>query len=120
MTLGDLENVEVGEFLFLLFAILFGILIIVALFYKYATWKRKTDDEACPIREAHVRVVHCDALQANAIPQWSSVNVVFETDSGERVRFVVMASENYLVGDCGTLKWQGKSIRSFIRDRNVT
>lgn len=120
MTLGDLENVDIGEFLFFLFAILFGVLIIVALFYKYATWKRRTDDEACPVREEYARVVHCDALPANAIPQWSSVNVVFELKSGERVRFVVMATENYLAGDCGTLKWQGKSIRSFVRDRNAT
>lgn len=119
MTFGDLENIEIGEFMSFLFTMLFVILIIVALFYLYATKKRKADDDACPVREAHVRVVHCDALQANAIPQWSSVNVVFELDSGERVRFVVMATENYLAGDTGTLRWQGKSIRSFVRDRNA-
>ena len=119
MTLGDLKNVEIGELLFLLFAILFGMLIIVALFYAFAVQKRKSDDAACPLREEYARVVYCDTLQANAIPQWSSVKVIFELKNGERVSFSVAATENYIVGDSGVLKWQGKSIRKFNREQNT-
>lgn len=116
----DLENMEVGEFLTMLFGILFGIAIVVWLFYLWAAKRRRDTDEMCTLREERVEVVGCTMLQTNIAAQWSTMKVVFETTRGERVSFNVSASENYVVGDRGVLRWQGMSIRSFTRDRAKT
>ena len=38
---------------------------------------------------------------------------IFETDDGERVRVSCPCDSSYVVGDTGTLKWQGAKLISF-------
>lgn len=115
-SISELENMEVGEFLTMLFGILIGLAIVAWLFYAWAAKRRRDTDAACTLREEHVEVVSCTMLQTNMSAQWSTMKVVFETARGERVFFNVPGNENYVVGDRGVLRWQGMTIRSFTRD----
>ena len=119
MTLGDIEDIPVGDFLTILFGVLFGLLIASWIFYKWAVNRREANDAACPLREEHVKVVACTMLQTGMAAKLSSMRVVFETRNGERVIFTVAGDENYVVGDSGVLRWQGLSIYSFRRDNNA-
>ena len=109
-----------SDMIIILFGVLFGLMIVALLAAAIAKAARNASDGQCPEQTAYGVVVEKSTLPANAIPQFSSITVVFDLEDGSRRSFVVKATEPFVVGDRGMLTWQGKSSRQFKRDANNT
>lgn len=107
------ESVTVEELFTIGFGVLFGVAIVAVIFYLIVAARRNSYDSAQPLRVADATVVDKQLLPANAIA--FQVWVMFETDSGERVRLLCERNHNYIIGDKGRLRWQGEKISSFSR-----
>lgn len=114
-SISELENMEVGEFLTMLFGILIGVAIIAWIIYACVKRKQETAYEAYPICEEQAKVIDCAMLQSNSMCQPSGMKVIFETSRGSRLSFVVPGDATYVVGDQGVLRWQGAIVLSFRR-----
>lgn len=107
--LGDITVEEILTIFFPL-CITLGLLSIFVLRFI----KRKDDEENIiqPIKGAVTRVV--DVKQGDIFGQ-AEEWVVFEAESGERIRLLCKADENFVVGDKGYLQWRGNRLLSFKR-----
>ena len=110
-------DITVEEMLEIGFPVLIGVMVVALIFWAIAKNRRDTLDAEQPVKEANAKVVDVQQLPPNAIAfeRW----VIFETESGERVRLLVKVSELYIAGDEGHLKWQGSKLYFFNRGQRA-
>lgn len=112
----SVKQMEVADFLTILFGILIGLLVVFGVIYAIAKAKKDMTDSSSPVCKAHARVVERSNVPTNpnSIIIASYIDVVFELNSGDRKRFVIKGSDyyNYSIGDEGMLQWQGSSLIS--------
>lgn len=108
-----LGDITVEEIL----AIFFPLTIVLCLISGFVLWavKRRDDEEniAQPTKGSVVTVI--DVKQNGDIFSQAEEWVIFEAETGERVRLLCKAEENFVVGDKGYLQWRGNRILSFKR-----
>lgn len=109
------ESIGMEE-IFMVFAILFGIMIIALIVAVVAKRKREAANAVCPVSQMHAKVVDKQQLPTSGIVVYSQIWVMFELDDGRRVRLITSGNEAIVVGDSGNLTWQGDSMISFYRD----
>lgn len=104
------------EMIYIFFGVLLGFAALMLILAAIAKGVRNMADDMCEEQTQRAVVVEKSTLPPNAVPQFSSITVVFDLEDGGRKSFVVSATEQFVVGDRGMLTWQGKSIRQFKRD----
>lgn len=111
----DLDDITL-EHIFMLFAILIGLLVVVGLFAAFAVSKQNDDNSQKPLRREKVRVVEKTSMTNDPLTSAlvSDVWFIFETQSGERVR-LCGKTNLAIIGDEGLLQWQGTNLISFTR-----
>ena len=112
-----ISDITVEEILQFGFPILFGLMIIALVFYGIAKHKRNAEDDAQPILEENAKVIDKQQVAPNAIV--FEVWVMFETETGKRVRLLVKPNDVYIIGDEGCLRWQGTRLYSFERGKRA-
>ena len=111
----DLDDITL-EHVFMLFAVLIGMLVVVGLFAAFAINKQKQENSRKPLRREKVRVVEKTSMTNDALTSALVSNVwfIFETQSGERIR-LCDNTNIAIIGDEGLLEWQGTKLISFKR-----
>lgn len=112
-----ISDITVEEILQFGFPVLIGMFVIALIFYCVAKHKRDVEDDARPVLQATATVVDKQQIAPNTIA--FEVWVMFETESGDRVRLVCKPDHNFIVGDKGYLKWQGSRLFSFERGKSA-
>lgn len=105
------------EDLAMLFAILFGLMIVSLIFLAIIKKKQDAEDQAQPVRKEMAKVVDKQQIDSGGIvigEPW----VLFEVEGGTRVRLSANPKNSLVIGDTGMLTWQGCKILRF--DRNLT
>lgn len=112
----DLDDITL-EHIFMLFAILIGLLVVVGLFAAFAVSKQNHENSQKPVRREKVRVVEKTSMSNDPVTSAlvSDVWFIFETQSGERIR-LCGKTNIAIIGDEGMLQWQGTKLISFSRD----
>ena len=98
----------------ILFGVMFGLLLLSWIFYAVAKNYREKEDDAQPLLKTYAKVIEKQSLNANSLVTSSASMIVFETETGERVRLCVDKME-LVLGDSGMLTWQGKRFVAFER-----
>lgn len=104
------------EFVFMLFAIMIALIIILSVFLVIINKKRDKMDSAQPERREWARVI--DRPQAgtqNGIVL--EIYMMFELQDGQRLRLRAKPNNSLVVGDTGYLTWQGTKVKNFERDK---
>lgn len=111
----DLDDITL-EHIFMMFAVLIGILVVVGLFVAFAFSKQNHENNQKPLRREKVRVVEKTSMANDPLTSAlvSDVWFIFETQSGERIR-LCGKSNLAIIGDEGHLQWQGTKLISFSR-----
>ena len=99
--------------LFVFFGVLIGLAVIVSIAYVIVSAVKNKQNSAQPVRKSFATII--SVPPTTGIRSMSYVAVMFELESGARIRFVVKSSHDFAVGDTGKLTWQGDRILSFIR-----
>ena len=111
----EVETMSADEWLgiiAILFIVMAAICVISLIIKKSADAK----NASCPLQRMNARVVDKQQLPGNTIRSISTMWVLFEMENGMRKRFVIPATkENMVIGDVGTLTWQGEAMVSFNR-----
>ena len=102
--------------LFVFFGVLIGLAVIVSIAYIIVSAVKDKQNSSQPIRKSFATIVSVPLT--TGIRSMSYVAVMFELESGARIRFIVKAAHDFVVGDTGKLTWQGDRILSFIRMQN--
>lgn len=111
-----IENTSL-ETIGFMFVILIGVCVVCLIIIAVAKSARDNANNAQPLRCELAQVVEKQQLPANTIMSLSEMWVLFELEDGQRIRLIVKATNDLVVGDTGYLTWQGKAMRSF--DRKV-
>lgn len=112
-----ISDITVEEILQFGFPVLFGLAIIALVLYGIAKHKRDAEDDAQPILEENAKVIDKQQVAPNAIV--FEVWIMFETETGKRVRLNCKPNDAYIVGDEGCLRWQGTRLYSFERGKRA-
>ena len=112
-----ISDITVEEVLQFGFPVLIGLAIIALVFAYIAKRKRDAENDAQPILEENAKVIGKQEVASNAIA--FEVWVMFETETGKRVRLNCKPNDVYIVGDEGCLKWQGTRLYSFERGKRA-
>ena len=112
-----LGDITLEEILLIGVPALLGTLAIFLLWYAAVKHRRDVENSAHPILVENAKVIdkHQGAPNTLAFEAW----VLFETESGKRVRLFANPNDIYLVGDEGRLRWQGTRLIAFERGRMV-
>ena len=80
-------------------------------------WVRKVNREnaALPVQGMEARVVDLERPSSNEIK--TSVWIMFEGNSGNRIRVMTRSNHSYMIGDKGYVRWQGTRLYSFERGK---
>lgn len=105
--LGDITTDDIAEMIPFALIIMVAISIISIIIVK----SKDAENDSKPIQEMMATII--DKQQVAATQVAITIWVIFEADDGTRVRVSCKASENYVVGDRGYLKWQGNRLISF-------
>lgn len=106
-----ISDITVEEILQFGFPVLFGMAIISLVLYLGLKHARDAENDARPVQRANAKVIDKQQVAPNSIV--FEIWILFETESGERVRVSCPANNNYVIGDCGCLSWQGSKLHSF-------
>lgn len=109
----DFEDLTLKD-VSVLFAILFGSLIILSIISIVITSVQKAKDSSYPIQKKHAKVLEKEQLPVGAIV--ADVKVWFETEDGDRLRLRAKPQNKLFPGDEGLLTWQGTKIMNFERE----
>ena len=112
-----LANEVTMEEIFMVFAVLFGLLIVSFVFFAVAKNKRDADNNSKPIQSGKARLVDKQQLSSDTILSISEMWVLFELENGNRVQLIAKAQNNLVIGDEGYLTWQGNKILKFERKK---
>lgn len=107
MEIENMEDVAV------LLAILFGIAVFSIILAGIVKLSQSASDSAQPVRTEKAKLIEKDNIPAGSFA--SEIRVLFETESGERIRLRAKVPNSLVVGDEGTLTWQGGKIIKFER-----
>lgn len=69
-----------------------------------------------PVRVKPAKVIDMQQVSSNEVV-FGEIWVMFEMEDGERIRLNAKANNTWMVGDKGTLTWQGKRILKFERNK---
>lgn len=103
------------EDLFMFYAILIGILVIMWIFVAAVKKKQDAENRAQPVRKKKAKIIDMQKVESGAIV-FGEPWVLFELENGSRVRLNAKAENSLMVGDAGLLTWQGKKILKFERE----
>lgn len=106
-------DITTDDILLIGLPVLFGLLILSWIAYSSTKHKQNAENSAKPVLGAIAKVVDKQQIAPNTIA--FEVWVMFETESGERIRVVCKANNNYIIGDRGYLKYQGTKLLDFER-----
>lgn len=111
-----ISDITVEEIFQFGFPIMIGLAIIAWILYGAMKYRREVEDGAQPVLEAAAKVIDKQQIAPNSITieTW----VMFETNSGNRMRLVCKPNNDYIIGDKGYLVWQGSRLISFERGKN--
>lgn len=104
-----------------LFMLLFSLLIVMIIMWvTAAVLKKKKDaeDNAQPVLTKQAKLVDMQQIPAGQIVI-GEIWVLFELETGERVRLNALVQNTLVIGDQGLLTWQGRKILKFERNSNM-
>lgn len=104
------------EELFMMFAILTGVAVVLWTIVGVLKKKQNDEDARQPVKTEHAKLVDMQQVPAGQIVI-GEIPVMFELDDGQRIRLAAKAQNSLVVGDVGMLTWQGRKILKFERDR---
>ena len=107
-----IENTSI-ETVFLFIFILLGVAIISLTFAAVAVRSRNKANDKLPVSREIVTIIEKQPVGSNSFVPVSDAWVVFQTESGTRVRLYAKNGELYVVGDKGVLTWQGTRLNNF-------
>ncbi len=114
MTINEaMDTIEIEMLLFMMVMLVIAGVVIAAVVSKM----RDISNDAQPVLEAVATVVDKQQV-SNGAGITPVVWVMFETETGERVRLNCSSME-YIVGDKGYLRWQGSRVCSFARGQTT-
>lgn len=113
--IGDITIEEIGQYGALS---LFWIVVIILVLAFILVRKRKAENDAQPVLEENAKVIEKPETPPNSIVIIASV--VFETETGKRLRLHCKPNDVYVVGDEGRLRWQGTRLYSFERGKTIS
>lgn len=105
------------EEIFMMFAVLFGLMAISFIALFIVRRKRDVEDKSHPIQRGRAKLVDKQQLAPGTILAISEMWVLFELENGRRLQLVAKAQNSLVIGDEGMLTWQGKRILKFERDQ---
>lgn len=113
--ISDITVEEIFQFGIVPMCVVGIIAVIIAAIVKR---RKNAEDDVQPILAENAKVIdkQQDVPGTIAFEMW----VMFETESGKRVRLITKPNSLYVVGDEGYLKWQGSRLYSFEIGRRVT
>ena len=106
------------EELTMMFAIMMGLGVISWIIVFVLKKQREDEDNAQPVCREHAKLVDMQQIPAGQIAL-GEIWVMFELDSGERMKLNAKAQNTLVVGDAGMLTWQGRRIHKFERNKNA-
>lgn len=95
------------------FGIMFGIMFVSIIIILITNAKRKKEDAAQPIRKEMAHVVEKESIDPGYLE--FEINILFETEKGERLKLLAKTQNLLAVGDFGLLTWQGRKVINFER-----
>ena len=105
------------EEIFMVFAVLFGLMIISFIVLIVTKNKRDAENNSHPIQTSRAKLVDKQQLPAGTLLAVSEMWVLFELENGNRVQLIAKAQNRLVVGDEGMLTWQGNKILKFERNK---
>lgn len=108
-------NISMEE-LFMFFFIWIVLLAIIWIFVAVVIKKQDAENKAQPVKSEKAKVIDMQRINTNEIAI-GELWVMFETESGQRVRLYVKPQNTLIVGDAGLLTWQGRKIIRFERNK---
>ncbi len=111
----DLEDVLLDPAFWAGLFIAFIIVCSVGLLFAFIIRRsREIEDSSHPLRSARAKVLEKQQFPSNATIYATTLGwFLFELESGERLRLRAKALCGLVVGDTGTLTWQGERVRNF-------
>lgn len=108
----DLDDISTEEFFYFIMIIL-GLMVICLVFAHIVSKSNEKENNKLPVQTMKARLVDIKyhPTLANTI-----LFQLFEAEDGNRVQLTMNTNKYLVVGDSGTLTWQGKKLISF--DRN--
>ena len=111
----DVETMSSDEWMSVVFIIL-GVMVAIIIISAIIIKAKAAQNAACPVQQMKARVIDKERLPGNAIRSFSTLWVMFELENGIRKRMVISGTQDTMVvGDSGTLVWQGDAMISFNR-----
>ncbi len=110
--MSDYRSVEFSTIViagFVIFLAIIGIIMVVGLI----SLDRK--NAASPLMRKHGVVADKEYINSNSL-FFAETSVLFSLDDGSRVRLRIPGKSDVVVGDTGTVTWQGNAFKSFDRD----
>ena len=104
---------ELGDKLATFFGVLIGLAVITTIVYLIVSAQKNRTNATQPIKSCYAKVL--DAPQGTGVRSMSYVAILFELESGNRIRFIVKATHDWVAGDYGKITWQGDQLISFVR-----
>lgn len=104
------------EELFMMFAILIGIMIVMSIIVLALKKQRDAEDEAQPVCTERAKLIDMQHIPAGQIVI-GEIWVMFELDNGDRKKLNAKVENSLVVGDSGMLTWQGRRILKFERNK---
>lgn len=107
-----MDDISLSD-IFMFFMILVGLCAVMWIFVAILRGRQNAANKAQPVRREWAKVVDKQQLAPNAIA--FEIWVMFELKSGQRLRLTAKAQNSLIVGDEGTLTWQGSKVQNFQR-----
>lgn len=109
----DLDDITM-EHVFYFIMIMLGLAVISLLFAYIVNKSKENENSKLPIQTMKAKLI--DIKRQTDLGIDSIIFQLFETEDGNRVQLTMNTDKYLVVGDSGTLTWQGKKLISF--DRN--
>ena len=108
-----------AEEVLIFFGVLIGLMLLAFFIAAAVKGTQNAQNAACPMESKWAKVVDKQNLPGNAILSMSQMWVVFEFADGSRRRLNIPATQTVVIGDTGTLTWQGEAMISFRQGMGV-
>lgn len=115
----DLEDMITDpQFWIMMIGVCAGLCLVFWIIAYVSRKGQEASDNAQPINTARAKLIDKQQLASDAIVLPSTlIWFLFETEDGRRLRLNAKAQCGLVVGDTGSLTWQGSRVRNFERDK---
>ncbi len=104
-----------GEFEFIVIVVTMVFIAIVAIMTLAGVKSIDNKNASSPIMKKHGTVADRESINGNSV-LFAETSILFVFDDGSRVRLRIPGQSNLVVGDTGTVTWQGTAFQNFEHD----